>query len=377
MLMRSVGVFAVLLSFAFPRMLRAETGGLFIGTGATGIYYATFDFQTGKVGPSERVAETPRPTFLTLDPRQQFLYSINELSGTAQGGPRVSAWKVEEAGKLTLLNSQPAGGDGPCYVDVSGDGRYAAIANYGSGSVSLFPIQEDGALGEATGHVQHVGSSVNPQRQSGPHAHISLFDPSGKRVVVADLGTDHVYFYDIGPEGDLQPSRPADLALPPGSGPRHVAFSNEGDYLLVLGELSGTISSFEFSPPSVSFLQTLSTLAENYPKDQPRAAAEILFHPRLPVVYASNRGPQEIAVFQFDPQQGMLTRLSAVSSGGKTPRNFRLSPDGKFMIAANQNSDRLTVLMVDQQSGELALTEHAVTVPQPMCVKVVGQPPNL
>ncbi|HBJ36710.1 MAG TPA: hypothetical protein DDZ51_18530, partial [Planctomycetaceae bacterium] len=108
------------------------------------------------------------------------------------------------------------------------------------------------------------------------------------------------------------------------------------------------------------------------PEDANRWCAEILFHPSLPVVYCSNRGPQEIAVFDFEAKSGGLTRRGAVDCGGKTPRNFRLTPDGRFLLVANQDSDNIAIFKVDPKTGDLTLTDQQISVPKPMCIKFVG-----
>jgi 6-phosphogluconolactonase len=140
--------------------------------------------------------------------------------------------------------------------------------------------------------------------------------------------------------------------------------------------MSGTISTFAFDKPNASPLSTVSTMAEGTPADAERSCAEILFHPNLPVVYCSNRGPHEIAVFDFDKATGKLDRRSALACGGKVPRNFRLTPDGRFLLVANQGSNNVAVLAVDQKTGDLSATEHSIEVPSPMCIKFVSSSAN-
>jgi 6-phosphogluconolactonase len=260
-------------------------------------------------------------------------------------------------------------------VTVSADGRYAAIANYGGGSVALFPILDDGTLAPASAHIQHTGSSVNPNRQGEPHAHSIRFDSSDRRVVACDLGTDKVYLYDVGSEGSLTPSQPAAVDMPPGSGPRHLAFSPDQRYLLVLGELSGQITTLRYAPPQVTVVDTISTMSADTPAAAPRGSAEILFHPSGRFVYCSNRGPSEIACFDYDSDTGRLTRTSAISSGGVHPRNFRISPDGKFLLVANQMTDNIVVFEIDPQTGELTRTSTELSVPKPMCLKFLVDGP--
>lgn len=367
--MRSVvfGLVALLTSVAAA----SEPLTLYIGTGATGIYRSQFDPETGSLTQPEMAAETARPSFLWVHPDGHSLYSVSEVrrSGDRQGAAIVAWANDSESGELTERNRQDAHGSGPCFVSVRDDGRYAAIANYASGSVTLYPLDPDGSSQPASGHVEHSGSSVNPRRQQDPHAHSIRFDPSGKRVAAADLGTDRVYLYDIAEDGSLAAADPPSIQVAPGSGPRHFVFSPDGSRILVLGELSGTITVADYAPPEIETLSTTSTMAAGVPEDAQRASAEILFHPSGRFVYASNRGPSEIAVFDYDAESGDLKRTFAASSGGAWPRNFRFSPDGEYLLAANQKSNNVVVFRVDPASGRFEPTGTEIEVPQPMCLK--------
>jgi len=352
----------------------------YIGTAANadvgGIFMSSISLDSGTLAEPKLAAATDRSTFIALHPTEQVLYSVAELnSSDRRGGAGIIAWKIDPvSGSLSEISRQPAGGQGACFVTARGDGRYAAVANYGSGSISMYPLQKDGRVDAPSANIQHEGGGPDSGRQSAPHAHSVRFDASGNRLLAADLGTDDIFIYDIQADGSLKSSSPPSLVMPPGSGPRHFVFSPDNRFLLGLGELSGTISTFSFSPVQASPLRTISTMAEGTPDEAPRWCAEILFHPKLPVVYCSNRGPNEIAIFDFDVAKGDVTRRSSIACGGTTPRNVRLTPDGRFLLVANQGSNNVAVFVVDQANGELKATEHSISVPSPMCIKFVGDP---
>src|SRR6185369_3917063 len=118
---------------------------------------------------------------------------VDELAGKKRGA--VTACTIQpDTGKLTLLNEQTSGG-GPCYLVVDKTGKYVLVANYGGGSVAVLPVKTDGQVGEATAFVQHSGSSVNPERQEGPHAHSINLDAANRFAVAADLGLDKLLVY--------------------------------------------------------------------------------------------------------------------------------------------------------------------------------------
>ncbi len=349
----------------------AESIRVYIGTGGEAIYASMFDTTTGKLSPPQSVAETRRPSFIWAVPATKSLYSVSELRrDKSTKDASIVAWSVDEAtGKLKSTSQQDAKGDGPCFVTVNDAHTYAAIANYGSGSVAVYPVNQDGSVAPASGHVQHVGSSTVANRQSEPHAHSILFDPSGKRLAAADLGTDKIYLYDLASDGALTPSNPPAIDLDPGAGPRHFVFSPDNQFLLALGEISGTITTYRYASPTIEKIAVVSTMSDDATADTVRASAEILFHPNGKFVYCSNRGPNEIAAFAYDTKQGTLKRLFAVSSGGEHPRNFRFSPDGRFLLVANQNSNNIVVFAVDETNGKLTPTGEELEVDKPMCLK--------
>ena len=372
-------IVGVLSCFAFQAFLLAdEPLRFYIGTAANsnsgGIFLSSISLETGAVAEPKLAAATDRSTFIAFHPTEQVLYSVAELgSGDGLGGAGIIAWKIDPVtGNLSEINRQPAGGEGACFVTVRSDGRYAALANYGSGSISLYPLQKDGRIDPASANVQHEGTGPDVKRQMAPHAHSVRFDATGNRLLAADLGTDDIFIYDIQADGSLKPSTPSSLIMPPASGPRHFAFSPDNRFVLGLGEMLGSITTFAYDPITAQPLSTTSTMAAGTASEAVRASAEILFHPKLPVVYCSNRGPNEIAIFDFDSASGKVTRRSAIDCGGQTPRNFRLTPDGRFLLVANQGSDSVAVFAVDSAMGNLSATDYSISVPSPMCIKFVG-----
>ncbi len=381
-----------LLAASANHSLPASAGeklAFYIGTATSddegGIHYSQIDLDDGSLAPPQLATPAKRTSFIWLHPTLDVLYSVAEVEPPGEEKhPACVAWQRDPTdGTLSLLNYQHAGGSGPCFVTVRHDGRFAAVANYGSGSTTIYPLAADGRLSPASATVQHEGSGPVANRQAGPHAHSVRFDASGSRLLAADLGTDDIFVFDVSKSGELTPSRPPSLINPPGSGPRHFVFSPDNRFVLSLGELSGTISTFAFGPvdadadsaedptAGIEPLSTVSTMAPGTPDDANRWCAEILFHPSLPVVYCSNRGPHEMAIFDYDPGSGQLIRRSGLPCGGKTPRNFRLTPDGNFLLVANQDSDNIAVFRVDPRNGDLEPTGHSITVAKPMCIKFV------
>jgi 6-phosphogluconolactonase len=341
-------------------------------TGSQGIYVATFDPASGRLGEPKLAAASDNPSFLAVHPKKPYLYAVNEVS-TFEGQPAgaVSAFAIDPVtGSLRLLNQASSRGTGPCHVSVSRDGKTVFVANYGGGSVAAYPVRSDGGLGPSTGFVQHQGSSVDPRRQKGPHAHMIDTDPKkGNRVLAADLGLDRVLIYRL-VDGQLAPDSPAAVGVDAGAGPRHFAFPSDGKDLYVFNEMMVTITHFRRDAEDFHRKDSVSTLPSGVSPGPQDSGAEIVAHPSGRFVYASNRGADQIAVFARTPTDGSLTRVEHVPSGGKTPRSFGIDPSGRWLIAANQRSEtaQVVVFAIDLTTGQLKPTGQTVNVAAPVSV---------
>jgi 6-phosphogluconolactonase len=353
---------------------------VYIGTytsksASKGIYVYSFDPGTGKLTSLGVAAESEDPSFLVLHPSGRYLYAVNEIDhfGAQKSGAASSFSIDHKTGKLTLLNQVATRGAGPCHISLDKSGKFALVANYDGGSVASFPVHDDGTLGEAADLVQHHGSSVNKERQEGPHAHWIGTSPDNHFALAADLGLDEVLIYRFNSaKGTLTPNNPPYAKLNPGSGPRHIAFHPNGKFAFVLNELEDTVAAFAYkaSNGSLSPLQTvsaLSTLRKDY--KGPKEAAEIAVHPNGKFLYASNRaGIDTISAFSINPSKGTLSLRDEYPTMGKTPRNFAIDPTGKFLLAANQESNNIVVFRIDSTTGALAPTGEIVEAPAPVCI---------
>lgn len=343
-------------------------------TGSKGIYLFEMDIQSGELKPKGLAAEAANPSFLAVHPNHRFLYAAGELAefqGTRNGA--VSAFALDaKSGMLTLLNQQPSGGQGPCYVTVTPDGRYSLTANYTSGTVAVLPISEDGRLAAPAAVAQHKGSGPNTKRQQGPHAHSISLDPAGRFALAADLGADKVFAYRLGAaDGSLTPADPPAATARPGAGPRHLAFAPDGRFAYVNNELASTITVYKYDAERgrLSELQTTSSLPEEFKESN--TTADVHVHPSGRFLYCSNRGHDSIAIFTIDRQTGRLTAAGHESTRGQTPRGFGIDPSGAWLVAANQKSNSLVVMAIDPRTGALKPNGRTAEAPCPVCVKFV------
>ena len=309
-----------------------------------------------------------------MHPNHRFLYAVNEVGNyKGQKSGAVSAFTIDHAtGKLTLLNQVASGGADPCYITVDKTGKYVLVANYTGGSVAVFPVLEDGRLGEFSAFVQHSGHGTNPQRQEGPHAHSIDLSPDNRFAIVDDLGLDEtlVYKFDSA-KGSLTLNDPPFAKADPGAGPRHFTFHPNGRFAYVINEMGSAVSVFGYDSAAgvLHPLQTISTLPKGF--STLNEDAEIEVHPSGKFLYASNRGHDSIAVFAIDENKGMLTLIEYVPTKGASPRNFEIDPSGKLLFAANEKADNLVVFRINPQTGRLKPTGEVLDIAQPVCVKFV------
>ena len=278
-------------------------------------------------------------------------------------------------GELSYLNRRLTGGTIPCHVQVNRAGSYLVLANYGSGSVASFPIEDGGGLGEAVSAFQHEGSSVNPERQDGPHAHSINLDPANRFAFVPDLGTDRVMFYRFDAEtGILERNDPPFVEAEPGSGPRHFDFHPNDRHAYVINELASTITAYDYDAERgvLSPIHTVSTLPEGFQGSTTCSDIHVSSDGRF--VYGSNRGHDSIARFSVDQESGRLAPTGHTPTQGRTPRNFGIDPSGELLLAANQDSDTIVTFRIDRASGDLIPTGHVAEVPMPVCLKFVPAP---
>jgi len=328
-----------------------------------GIYVYQLDPSTGALEHLQTVSGVGDPAYLNFGPGGRMLYSVNEQ--VEDGG--VSAFSVDpSSGQLTFVNRVASHGADPAHLSVDPSGGWVLVANYTGGTIAALPIKDDGALGEASDVVHHTGSGPNPDRQQGPHPHMIVTAPAGGFILVPDLGADRVvaYHLDHG-TGRLVPEPDAGGRVPPGAGPRHLAFGVDGQYAYVLGELDSTLNTFAYDAETggLSQVQVVRTLP--HVSSGTNTTAALVVAPSGQFVYASNRGHNSVATFGIDAASGQLTPRGHTPTGGRTPRDINLDPTGRILLVANQDSDSVVSFFVDAQTGRIEPTGQSTPVPRP------------
>ena len=332
-----------------------------------GIYCFELDTDRGALSEAKLVAEAPSPNFVLLSVDGARLYTVVEAGRpTNLNGTAVRMYEVDRLeGMLKLRSEVQISVTGPCHMSMDSRERAVFIGCYTGGGVVMVPIDDGGELGDPI-EVLHEGSSVNPERQEAPHPHSANVTADGCFLHVPDLGIDRVITYRV----DHQPSRLtgiSDVAVKPGAGPRHLAFTPDGAFAYVMGEMASVIMGFRCEDGgTLTHLQTVTSLPGEYFGEN--STADVRIHPRGHVVYCSNRGHDSIATFSIDKRTGELTLLGHVSTGGRTPRGFNVDASGTWLLAANEQSDSVFSFRIDGLDGFPVPTGLSVGVSRPTCI---------
>ena len=356
----------------------AETVLVYVGTytyrKSEGIYVYQLDPLIGVLKLISKATGIQNPSFLAIEPWQKYLYTVNETADF-EGKPSgaVSAFSINsETGELSFLNMKPSLGTHPCHICVDKTGKFVLVANYSSGSVSVLPVKKDGSLGDATDFIQHHGSSVNPKRQEGPHAHSVTLDEANRYAFAADLGLDKVMIYKFDSNrGKLIPNDEPWVKIKDGAGPRHFTFHPKGKYAYLINELDSTMTAFVYDSEygTLKEMQTVPAL----PKDFTGIShcADIHVTPSGKFLYGSNRGHDSIVIYAVNEATGKLAYVGHEPTQGKTPRNFAIDLSGNLLLAANQDTDTVVPFRINQKTGQLVATGKVTKVPTPVCLKIL------
>ncbi|WP_339408274.1 lactonase family protein [Pseudomonas helleri] len=350
-----------------------------------GIYRLQFNSDSGRITPEPlQVFKTANPSWLTLSKDQQRLFVVNENGkGQSDVVGRISSLAIDpKTNELSLINQVKSLGEEPTHSSLSADERYLFVANYGvhedpGGSLAVLPINDQGQLQAVTQMSSHQASLVNPERQMSAHVHSVVSSPDGKFVFANDLGADKIFVYRYDPaanvEHPLVAANPAAVELPAGSGPRHLLFSKDGKHAYLTTEMSAQVFVFDYADGHLKQRQAVD-LAHGQPQEK-RAAGALHTSADGKFLYVSNRGKaNELLVFTIDPMTGELTEIQRRSVEGDHPREFTLSPNGKFVLVANQMSNAIVVIERDAKTGKLGKTVQTLPMDAPSDVKFINRP---
>ncbi|MGW6745215.1 lactonase family protein [Streptomyces sp. NPDC055025] len=337
--------------------------GSFTSAGGRGIILAAVDADTGALterGATDAVAD---PSFLALAPDGSVLYAVSETEEGAAAAFTVPAG-AESPVPALIGAPVPVGGASPTHLTLAGG--HLLTANYGSGSVTTLPVGGHGGLLAAAGVLRHEGRGPRADRQEGPHAHQVVTDPSGRWILVTDLGTDSVRISALDPASG-QLTAHGETVLRPGTGPRHLAFHPAGGHAYVLNELEPTLTVCRWDAGTgvLEPVGEVPVLPDGV--EVASYASEVVVSRDGRFVWAANRGHDSIAVLALDATCEKAELVITVPCGGHWPRDLALDPTGRRLYAANEHSGDVTWFDIDPATG-IPARAGSIEAPAASCV---------
>ena len=364
-----IGCIGALMLGACTSMKQKETMEkmyLMVGSYATpeeeGIKVYAWDGEKGEAAYVSGLKGISNPSYQVVSADGERVYSVGEDDGLTSTAHALSFDKSQ--GRLALMNTQLTQGGAPCYINLSPNEDFVITANYMGGSISVLPTETSGRLGENVSTFAFEGEGVLKERQSQPHLHCVEFTPDGKFLLANDLGTDKIHVFPLTSGGKLDEMGTFDVELEAGSGPRHLCFSKDGRFAYLINELSGKVTALSYKGETLTPIQYIEADTVNA-----QGSADIHLSPDGKFLYASNRLKADgIAIFSVNQETGMLTK-AGYQMTGIHPRNFVITPDGRFLLVACRDSNVIQIFSRDEKTGLLVDTGKTIETSKPVCLK--------
>jgi 6-phosphogluconolactonase len=362
--------FCVLMLITSISFAQAQKYHLLVGTYTSpgkseGIYVYEFNAANGEIRYKSKAA-LESPSYFALSPDRKFMYSVSESKES-----KISALAFNpKTGDLKLINSQPSGSAGPTHISIDAQRKYVFASNYGGGSLTALPIEEDGSLAADIQDIKHEGSSIARKK---PFVHSAVVSPDNKYVFAADLGTDKINIYQFKSQNRplaLFPAAQPFTLLDPGAGPRHSVFHPNKKYFYSVTEINSKVYAFEYKKGHLTQIQSISMIPEGF--TDPGHGADIQVSADGKFLYANTRSTvNEIAIFSIDQNTGRLSLIDKQPSLGKSSRTFAIDPSGNWLISTSQGTNELIVFKRDQNTGKLTATGQKISIDKPSLVRFV------
>lgn len=330
---------------------------------AQGIYLLNQNPDNGELKFECTAAQITNPSFVKVGKMGKYLYAVSELGPQDAESGFIYSFEIQEDGSLKNIGKLSTGGFAPCHIALDKSGKFVFVSNYMGGIVMVYKIGADGSLIK--------NQELKLENADSAHAHSVKISGDNRYAYIADLGNDKIWIYHFNIlNGTLKPHKQGFIELKKGAGPRHLAFSKNGRFIYSINEVNSTVSAFEIkNDGTLNHIQDITALPESF--RQSNSAADIHIHPSGKFLYTSNRGHNSIAIFEINSDTGKLKHVDYVPVAGKTPRNFAISPFGKYLYAASQDTGNITTYKVNEETGKLKPQEPVFQIKTPVCLEFV------
>jgi 6-phosphogluconolactonase len=354
---------------------RASSGGHFAYVGCRtakernahgeGIRVFRIDPVSDAWSPIQLVGDLVNPSFLAFDRQQKFLYAVHgDMS-------EISSFRIDaNSGELTFLNRQSTEGKNPVHLIADRSNRFIIVANYATGTLTVLPRRDDGAL-EPVCHLESLPGEPGPNKtdQTFSHPHELVYDRAQKFIVVPDKGLDRIFSYRFdAAQKRLIPSDPGSVKVRSGAGPRHLVFHPSAPLAFVAHELDSSVGVYGYDSDhgALTPVQIIPSVPDRF--TGANTAAEIDIAPSGRFLFVSNRGHDSVGTFSIDASTGRLNPVGWTASEGRGPRFIALGPLGNVLYAANESSDTIVPFRFDEAKGSLTRAGDVLNSGSPVCI---------
>jgi 6-phosphogluconolactonase len=339
---------------------KAQVSTLYIGSytngKSEGIYTYQFDSETGSLKNKQLVTKSSNPSYIITNSNKEVVYAVtesNKYNNTNSGA--IASYKVHKDGTLEKTAEMSSFGKHPCHISINKKENKVVVSNYSEGNFSVFTLKKNGEL-------DTINQIVNLNKEEKKaHTHSAQFHKND--LFIADLGIDSFEHYTF---RDSSYVSTKSISMTKKSGPRHFAMTKNRNYIYVINEYGGTISTLKKEGNSYVKTEDTSTLNPDYKGKN--SCADIHISQDEKFLYGSNRGENSIVVFEINKKDGSLKKVQSISCHGNWPRNFTLGPQGKFLLVANEKSNNISVFLIDKKTGELTFI-YDIEAANPTCLK--------
>jgi 6-phosphogluconolactonase len=359
---------AATVTVASPSIAQSRRQRVFVGSLApdNGILAYDWDPVKAELTPAGVAAKVSGIEWITLSPNREYLFAASAVS-SFQGKPTggVISYRINN-GALQQLSAQNSAGEDTCHVGVDPTGHVAISADYAGASAASFLINE-GRLSPMVWSEHFTVHGPNPVRQPTAHGHFASFSPDNRFAYMNDLGGDMIHIYHLNTATAMLTPAGA-YHTQAGAGPRTLHFHPNGHTAYCINELNSTVDVLEWHKSDGQL--TLVTRLELLPADYHgrTQGCDTLISKDGRSVYFANRANDFLFTCKADPKTGALTPVGRSNCGGKTPRNFVLDPTERWMLVADQDSNFITVLARNPETGVLAEQGNSFAAASPMCI---------
>lgn len=305
-------------------------------------------------------AKAGNPSFIITSEDNLSAWSVGEFE---DGSQCAYSYRLGE-NTIDAMNQQSvdgkASGSSPCNV-IAVNG-HLVTSNYGGGSLSSLPINEDGTLG--TLEMQYVPEKKDSLLRS--HLHCAFLSPDGKYLFASDLGLDALYRFTINDSDCPLENGAVAYCFDKDShpGPRHAVFSADGRFIYLIHELGDMLTVFSHADGNLTHISSIPA----YSGDG-HGSADIHLSPDGRFLYTSHRLKEDgISVFAVNQENGSVIRTGYCHTG-RHPRNFAITPNGKYLLCACRDDNRIEIYSINRKDGTLTFTGRSLEIPSPVCIQ--------